>query len=101
GNFAAVWLRPLWSLAVDSVISDPQNAGLNFVTSGGYDTASVFPGYWGLVRQTAFIGSSQWQNSKNSALATNPYAFNAGPFNPFKATICTGDTSEISGLNCQ
>ena len=100
GNFAAVWLRSLWSLAVDSVISDPQNAGLNFVTSGGYDTASVFPGYWGLVRQTAFIGSSQWQNSKNSALATNPYASNAGPFNPFKATIGTGDTSEISGLTC-
>jgi len=100
GNFAAVWLRSLWSLAVDSVVSDPQNAGLNFVTSGGYDRASVFPGYWGLVRQTAFIGSSQWQNSTNSALAANPYASNAGPFNPFKATIGTGNSSKISGLTC-
>ncbi len=100
GGFAAVWLRSLWSLAVNSVISDPQNAGLNMVTSGGYDAASVFPGYWGLVRQTAFIGSSQWQNSNNSALAANPYASNAGPFNPFKATIGTGDSSKISGLTC-
>jgi cell migration-inducing and hyaluronan-binding protein len=100
GNFAAVWLRSLWSLAVNSVISDPQNAGLNMVTSGGYDAASVFPGYWGLVRQTAFIGSSQWQNSNNSTLAKNPYASDAGPFNPFKATIGTGDSSSISGLTC-
>jgi cell migration-inducing and hyaluronan-binding protein len=99
-NFAAVWLRSLWSLAVNSVVSDPQNAGLNFVTSGGYDRASVFPGYWGLVRQTAFVGSSQWQNSKNLDLAKNPYASNAGPFNPFKATIGTGTNSAISGLIC-
>jgi cell migration-inducing and hyaluronan-binding protein len=100
GNFAAVWLRSLWSLAVNSVISDPQNAGINLVTSGGYDAASVFPGYWGLVRHTALIGSSQWENPNNSALAKNPYASNAGPFNPFKATIGTGDSSSISGLTC-
>jgi hypothetical protein len=100
GNFAAIWLRSLWSLAVDSVVSDPQNAGINLVTSGGYDAASVFPGYWGLVRQTALIGSSQWQNSSNSALAKNPYASNAGPFNPFTATIGTGVNSQISGLTC-
>lgn len=100
GNFAAVWMRSLWSLAVDSIISDPQNAGVNFVTSGGYDAASVFPGYWGLVRQSALIGSSQWQNPNNSALAANPYASNAGPFNPFKATIGTGENSKITGLTC-
>ena len=100
GNFAAVWMRSLWSLAVNSVISDPQNAGINLVTSGGYDTASVFPGYWGLVRQTALIGSSQWQNPNNSALAKNPYTSNAGPFNPFEATIGTGETSKINGLTC-
>ena len=99
-NFAAVWLRSLWSLAVNGVVSDPQNAGLNMVTSGGYDAASVFPGYWGLVRHTAFIGSSQWQNPNNSALAANPYTSNAGPFNPFKATIGTGASSKISGLTC-
>src|SRR5260370_10926366 len=98
GNFAAVWLRSLWALAVNSVISDPQNAGINLVTSGGYDAASVFPGYWGLVRQTALIGSSQWQNSNNSALAKNPYASNAGPFNPFTATIGTGVNSKIDEL---
>jgi cell migration-inducing and hyaluronan-binding protein len=100
GNFAAVWMRSLWSLAVNSVISDPQNAGINLVTSGGYDSASVFPGYWGLVRQTALIGSSQWQNPNNSALAKNPYTSNAGPFNPFTATIGTGANSEIKGLTC-
>ena len=100
-NFAAIWMRSLWSLAVDSVVADPQNAGLNFVTSGGYDAASVFPGYWGLVRQTAFIGSSQWQNSQyKDGLAANPYTSNAGPFNPFKATIGSGADSTINGLVC-
>ncbi|MGH7779240.1 MAG: G8 domain-containing protein [Candidatus Binataceae bacterium] len=103
-NFAAVWLRSLWSLALDDVVSDPQNAGINMVTSGGYDAASVFPGYWGLVRQTALIGSSQWQNSNyKDGLATNPYTSNAGPFNPFTATIgtdSTGAPNVIKGLTC-
>jgi cell migration-inducing and hyaluronan-binding protein len=97
-NFAAVWLRSLWSLTVNNVVSDAQNAGINFVTSGGYDTASVIPGYWGLVRQTAMIGSSQWQNSKyTDGLANNPYVSNAGPFNPFSAKIGTKD---VTGLKC-
>lgn len=98
-NFAAVWLRQLWTLFVNSVVSDPQNAGINLVTSGGYDTSSVFPGYWGLVRQTAMIGSSQWQNktSYTDGLASNPYTSNAGPFNPFTATI---GNSAIAGLQC-
>lgn len=97
-NFAAVWLRSLWSLTVNNVVSDPQNAGMNFVTSGGYDTASVIPGYWGLVRQSAMIGSSQWSNPKyTDGLANNPYVSNAGPFNPFSAKIGTKD---ITGLKC-
>ncbi len=97
-NFAAVWLRSLWSLTVNNVVSDPQNAGINMVTSGGYDTASVFPGYWGLVRQSAMIGSSQWQNPNyTDGLANNPYVSNAGPFNPFSVKI---GTKEISGLKC-
>jgi hypothetical protein len=101
-NFAAVWLRSLWSLAVDDVVSDPQNAGINLVTSGGYDSASVFPGYWGLVRQSALIGSSQWQNTTTykDGLALNPYTSNAGPFNPFSATIGSGPNSAIKGLTC-
>jgi hypothetical protein len=98
GNFAAVWLRSMWSLALDDVISDPQNAGINLVTSGGYDVASVIPGYWGLVRQSALIGSSQWQNPKyTDGLAANPYTSNAGPANPFSATI---GTSMVKGLVC-
>ncbi|MGO8843599.1 MAG: hypothetical protein ACLQF1_21500 [Methyloceanibacter sp.] len=54
----------------------------------------------GVGAPNCIFGSSQWQNSNNSALAKNPYASNAGPFNPFKATIGTGDNSQITGLTC-
>ncbi len=93
-NFAAIWVRPFWSLVINSFISDIQNAGVNFVTSGGYDTASVPPGFWALARKNAFVGSTQWQNSNNNALSDNPLASNAGPFNPFvsksgvKGSVC-------------
>lgn len=96
-NFAAIWMRPFWSLIINSVITDPQNAGINFVTSGDYSKSSVPDGYWSLARKDVFIGSTQWQNSKNVTLEKNPYASNAGPFNPFSATI--GNT-DVKGLKC-
>ena len=40
GNVAAIWLRPKWYLLDNSVISDVQNAGLTFVTSGTYDRSA-------------------------------------------------------------
>ncbi len=93
-NFSAIWMRPFWSLVIDSVVSDPQSAGLNFVTSGGYDKSSVIDGFWALARKSVFIGSTQWQNPKND-LSDNPLASNAGPFNPF-----TSKDKKVVGLEC-
>jgi cell migration-inducing and hyaluronan-binding protein len=93
-NFSAIWMRPFWSLVIDSVITDPQAAGLNFVTSGDYSKASVPSGFWALARKSVFIGSTQWQNPK-SDLSDNPYASSTGPFNPFKSA----DGLE-KGLSC-
>ncbi len=91
-NFSAIWMRPFWSLVIDSVITDPQAAGLNFVTSGDYSKSAVPNGFWALARKSVFIGSSQWKNPK-SDLQNNPYASNAGPFNPFK-------DGNLTGLSC-
>ena len=90
-NFSAIWVRPFWSLVIDSEIGDVQGGGLNFVTSGDYSKSSVISGFWALARKTAFVGGSQWQNP-NSALSDNPYASNGGPFNPFvsKDGLSTG-----------
>jgi hypothetical protein len=81
-NFSAIWVRPFWSLVIDSEIGDVQGGGLNFVTSGDYSKSSVISGFWALARKTAFVGGSQWQNP-SSALSDNPYTSSAGPFNPF------------------
>jgi cell migration-inducing and hyaluronan-binding protein len=90
-NFSAIWVRPFWTLVIDSEIGDVQGGGLNFVTSGDYSKSSVISGFWALARKTAFVGGSQWQNP-SSALSDNPYASNAGPFNPFvsKDGLSTG-----------
>jgi len=85
-NFAAIWLRPLWALVINSVVSDVQNGGINFVTSGDFSRSSVINGFWALARKTVFIGSTQ---------TDNPLASNAGPFNPF-----TSKDGRTEGLHC-
>jgi len=85
-NFAAIWLRPLWALVSNSVVSDVQNGGINFVTSGDFSKSSVINGFWALARKTVFIGSTQ---------TDNPLASNAGPFNPF-----TSSDGKVKGLSC-
>jgi hypothetical protein len=72
-NFAAIWLRPQWYLLVNSVLSDVQNGGVTFVSGGGYTASDVVTGRWALARKDVFIGTTQ---------PNNPYASNAGPFNP-------------------
>jgi hypothetical protein len=79
GNVAAIWLRPKWYLLTNSVISDVQNAGLTFVTSGTYDRSGVVEGDWALALNTLFIGATQPENPDNQVV--DPYASNAGPFN--------------------
>lgn len=78
-NFSAIWLRPQWSLVINSVISDVQNAGLTFVTGGDYTNASSPGGNWLLARKSVFIGETQ---------GDNPYASAAGPFNPDTGLDC-------------
>ena len=85
-NFAAIWMRPQWSLVVNSIVTDVLNGGVNFVTSGDYSKASVINGFWALARKTVFIGSTQ---------TDNPLASNAGPFNPFTST-----DGMVKGLSC-
>ncbi len=81
-NTAAIWLRPQWYLVSNSVITDVQQAGLTFVTGGGYTAADVVPGHWALVEKSVFIGHTQ---------EDNPYASNGGPFNP-KGLSCAVDS---------
>jgi hypothetical protein len=79
-NLSAIWLRPQWYLMINSVLHDVQNAGLSFITGGGYTRSDTINGHWALARKNAFIGSSQEGNA---------YASNAGPFN-----------GETGGLEC-
>ena len=92
-NFAAIWMRPFWSLVINSVITDVQNGGVNFVTSGDFSKASVINGFWALARKSVFIGSTQ---------ADNPLASNAGAFNPIISTTLKGPDgkSNLTGLAC-
>ena len=85
-NFSAVWLRPKWFLVRNSAITDVQTGGLNFVTGGGYTRADIPVGYWSLVRKSAFIGHSQPFTANN--VPANPYASEAGPFNPYGIKTC-------------
>jgi hypothetical protein len=86
-NFAAIWLRPYWYLFSNSNITDAQNGGLTFVTGGGYSQSDAIKGHWAIARNDAFVGHTQ-PTAKDGG---NPYASDAGPFNP--------DTWE-SGLRC-
>jgi hypothetical protein len=70
-NLSSIWLRPQWALVDDSVLTDVQNGGLSFITSGGYDRSSAVDGDWALVRTSLFVGNTQADNGYNS---------NAGPF---------------------
>jgi hypothetical protein len=83
-NFAAVWLRPWWFLVSDSAITDSQYGGLNFVTGGGYTRADAPAGFWSLAYRSVFIGNSQ--KIGINGMPDNPFASNAGPFNPSTAT---------------
>jgi hypothetical protein len=70
-NFSSIWLRPQWYLIDDSVITDVQNGGLSFITSGTYDRSAAIDGDWAVVRTSLFVGTTQPGNS---------YASNASPF---------------------
>ncbi|MGA3210929.1 MAG: hypothetical protein ABSD20_06440 [Terriglobales bacterium] len=83
-NFAAIWLRPWWFLMENSSITDVQQGGLTFVTSGGYTRADVAQGYWSLLRKSSLVGNTQpiLTDDKGVSVPANPFASNGGPFNP-------------------
>ena len=82
GAVSAIWLRPLWYLVDNSVITDVQNAGLTFVSGGDFTHSSVKPGYWALVRNSIFVGHTQ------DAKTDNPFAADSGPFNSLSKLKC-------------
>jgi hypothetical protein len=82
GNIAAVWLRPQWYLLTNSVISDVQNGGLNFVTGGDFTHASTIPGLWQVAKSTIFIGHTQPQDKAHG------FALDYGPFNDSSGVKC-------------
>jgi cell migration-inducing and hyaluronan-binding protein len=82
-NLAAIWLRPQWYLVDNSVLTDVQNSGITFVTSGDYSRSAVIEGDWALARASIFVGTTQ---------RDNPLASNAGPFTGTKGSLkCGGD----------
>ena len=81
-NFAAVWLRPLWYLFINSAITDVQNGGITFVTGGGYTKSDVINGHWALARKDVFIGHTQ------DEAASKGFASEVGPFNPTTMLKC-------------
>ena len=98
-NFGAVWLRLWWYLVTDSAITDVQNGGLNFITGGGYTRSDAAVGFWSLVRKTAFIGNTQ-PNVAGTQFPVNPYAANAGPFNP-DALACDVNRTDYCASNAE
>ena len=85
-NFSAIWLRPQWYLVDNSVLTDVQNGGLSFITSGTYDRSAVVEGDWAVVRTSVFVGNTQKEG-------TNSFASN---LTPFQHTLKPGD-----GLPCE
>jgi len=90
-NFAAMWLRPQWYVVTNSFLSDVQNGGLGLVTGGDYTLSNILPGQWQVATKTVFVGNTQ---------QTNPFASNAGPFNPSSGLTCnTGNANFCNNVN--
>ena len=97
-NLGAVWLRPQWYLFSNSNITDVQSGGLTFVTGGGYTDSDEIRGHWGIARNSAFVGHTQ----DPTAPGANPYASDAGPFNPDTSLSCAllSNGAPIGGTYC-
>jgi hypothetical protein len=82
GGVAAAWLRPQWYLLDNSVITDVQNGGLNFVTGGDFTHSSVIPGLWQVAKSSIFVGHTQPQDEAHR------FALDIGPFNKLSGLAC-------------
>ncbi|MEI9979394.1 MAG: hypothetical protein WDN23_10405 [Edaphobacter sp.] len=83
-NIAAIWLRGAWFLLDNSSITDVQNGGLTFISGGGYSRSDAPQGYWSVLKNSVLVGNTQPTDPSG-----NPYASNAGPFNPKGLTNCS------------
>jgi cell migration-inducing and hyaluronan-binding protein len=83
GNYAGIWLRPQWYLVDNSVITDPQSAGLTFISGGDFTRSSVIEGDWSLIENSVLIGHTQPQDEAHR------FALDTGPFNSFTKTTDT------------
>ncbi len=84
-NFASVLVRGWWYLLSNSSITDVQNGGLQMVTGGGYTRSDVAQGFWNLSSHNLLVGNTQpiIPTAKDGGVPDNPFASNAGPFNPY------------------
>jgi hypothetical protein len=57
-NFSAIWLRPLWYLFTNSVLTDVQPPALLRHRWRIHEVGRG-PGHWALARQSLFIGHTQ------------------------------------------
>jgi hypothetical protein len=95
-NFAAIWLRGWWFLLDNSAITDVQNAGLTFISGGGYTRSDAAQGFWSVLKNGVLVGNTQ--PNLSSGFPANPFASNAGPFNP--ATYKLGLQCSSSSAFC-
>ncbi|HEY1300688.1 MAG TPA: hypothetical protein VGF07_09340, partial [Stellaceae bacterium] len=86
GNYSGVWLRPQWYLVDNSVITDPQSAGLTFISGGDFTRSSVIEGDWTLLENSVLIGHTQPQD------AAHAFALDIGPFNKLSGEKCDPQT---------
>jgi hypothetical protein len=95
-NFAAIWLRPQWYLVDNLVLTDVQQSGLNFITSGDYSRSALIEGNWQLARASVFVGTTQ---------PLNPLASNSGPFSSESPIRCRRESqyclSKDEGVSMQ
>jgi len=94
GTVSAVWLRPQWYLLANSVLTDPQNGALTFVTGGDFTRSSVITGYWAVARDSIFVGHTQPQD------ASHKFALDSGPFNALSELKCDALTSTAKPGYC-
>lgn len=64
-----------------------QGGGLTFVSGGGYTRSDAAQGFWNLFQRVLFVGNTQFIREK-TGVPENPYASNAGPFNPRGGLHC-------------
>jgi len=96
-NLAAIWLRAWWYELSNSAITDVQNGGLTFVSGGGYSRSDAPQGYWSVLKNSILVGNTQ-QIIPNTGFPANPFASNAGPFNPATGLICTGPADHCASV---